>query len=412
MQHKSCFKSNKQVNTFKMKSIYLLFTLIFTALLSVHAQEPVHRIVFKNQPLNFGGQKGTDVEAVRLMSGRVVYKKVTMPTFRKGTDVKVKLTVRSNGDRWDKSGSCFVVSDPKKLSILSITEKEAKFPKDSYIDDKYAGYVAGENYNPVVELMRFMTPFGVGHYSDNKVKNRRPVYIPTWEKQVVWEHDITDLESLVTGTFYIGVWIDSWTAEGYDFDLELIYSNRKQQKVTVLPLVNTIPYVGGQQIPDNFAHKELEKIFLLKKNIKNVKLHYITTGHGGHSGGDEFIKLKNSVYFDNKLVLDTIPWRDDCASFRRFNPTSGVWLKKDSVSYINSKTNKYDIKEIEERLASSDLSRSNWCPGSSVEPMVVKLNDLKAGSHVLRIKIPATPVDGDKLNHWLISAYLTYDEAD
>ena len=412
MQHKSCFKSNKQVNTFKMKSIYLLFTLIFTALLSVHAQEPVHRIVFKNQPLNFGGQKGTDVEAVRLMSGRVVYKKVTMPTFRKGTDVKVKLTVRSNGDRWDKSGSCFVVSDPKKLSILSITEKEAKFPKDSYIDDKYAGYVAGENYNPVVELMRFMTPFGVGHYSDNKVKNRRPVYIPTWEKQVVWEHDITDLESLVTGTFYIGVWIDSWTAEGYDFDLELIYSNRKQQKVTVLPLVNTIPYVGGQQIPDNFAHKELEKIFRLKKNIKNVKLHYITTGHGGHSGGDEFIKLKNSVYFDNKLVLDTIPWRDDCASFRRFNPTSGVWLKKDSVSYINSKTNKYDIKEIEERLASSDLSRSNWCPGSSVEPMVVKLNDLKAGSHVLRIKIPATPVDGDKLNHWLISAYLTYDEAD
>ena len=412
MQHKSCFKSNKQVNTFKMKSIYLLFTLIFTALLSVHAQEPVHRIVFKNQPLNFGGQKGTDVEAVRLMSGRVVYKKVTMPTFRKGTDVKVKLTVRSNGDRWDKSGSCFVVSDPKKLSILSITEKEAKFPKDSYIDDKYAGYVAGENYNPVVELMRFMTPFGVGHYSDNKVKNRRPVYIPTWEKQVVWEHDITDLESLVTGTFYIGVWIDSWTAEGYDFDLELIYSNRKQQKVTVLPLVNTIPYVGGQQIPDNFAHKELEKIFLLKKNIKNVKLHYITTGHGGHSGGDEFIKLKNSVYFDNKLVLDTIPWRDDCASFRRFNPTSGVWLKKDSVSYINSKTNKYDIKEIEERLASSDLSRSNWCPGSSVEPMVVKLNDLKARSHVLRIKIPATPVDGDKLNHWLISAYLTYDEAD
>lgn len=412
MQHKSCFKSNKQVNTFKMKSIYLLFTLIFTALLSVHAQEPVHRIVFKNQPLNFGGQKGTDAEAVRLMSGRVVYKKVTMPTFRKGTDVKVKLTVRSNGDRWDKSGSCFVVSDPKKLSILSITEKEAKFPKDSYIDDKYAGYVAGENYNPVVELMRFMTPFGVGHYSDNKVKNRRPVYIPTWEKQVVWEHDITDLESLVTGTFYIGVWIDSWTAEGYDFDLELIYSNRKQQKVTVLPLVNTIPYVGGQQIPDNFAHKELEKIFLLKKNIKNVKLHYITTGHGGHSGGDEFIKLKNSVYFDNKLVLDTIPWRDDCASFRRFNPTSGVWLKKDSVSYINSKTNKYDIKEIEERLASSDLSRSNWCPGSSVEPMVVKLNDLKAGSHVLCIKIPATPIDGDKLNHWLISAYLTYDEVD
>jgi hypothetical protein len=400
---------NKLIQS-KMKSIPVLLTLFFAAILSVNAQEPIRHTVFKKQPINFGGQKGTDPEAVSLMSGRLAYKKVTVPTFRKGTDVKVKLTVRSNGDRWDKSGSCFVVSDPKKLSVLSITEKEGKFPKDSYVDDKYAGFVADETYNPTVELMRFMTPFGVGHYSDNKVKNRRPVYIPVWEKQVVWEHDITDLESLVTGTFYVGVWIDSWTAEGYDFDLELIYSNRKQQKVTVLPLVNTIPYVGGQQIPDNFAHKDLEKIFNLKKNVKNVKLHYITTGHGGHSGGDEFIKLKNSVYFDNKLVLDTIPWRDDCASFRRFNPTSGVWIRKDSASYINSKTNKYDVKEIEERIASSDLSRSNWCPGSSVEPMVVKLSDLKAGSHTLKIKIPATPVDGDKLNHWLVSAYLTYEE--
>lgn len=365
--------------------------------------------VFNKQVLNFGGKKGTDSEAVSLMSGRLVYKKVSIPEFKKGTDVKIKITVRSNGDRWDKSGSCFVVSDPEKLSILSVTEKKNDFPKDSYIDDKYAGFVKGTNYNPVVELMRFMTPFGVGHYSDNKVKYRRPVYIPSWEKQVVWENDITDLESLVTGTFYVGVWIDTWTAEGYDFDLELTYSNRKQQKVSVLPLVNTIPYVGGQQIPDNFAHNNLEQSIHLKKKAKNVKLHYITTGHGGHSGGDEFIKIKNSVFFNNKLVLDTIPWRDDCASFRRFNPTSGVWIRKDSASYIDSKTHSYQVKEIEERIASSDLSRSNWCPGSFVKPMVVNLGDLKAGDHTLKIKIPATPVDRDKLNHWLVSAYLTYE---
>ncbi|AUC83815.1 N-glycanase [Polaribacter sp. ALD11] len=393
----------------KFKNIIVIYLLAFCA--NIIAQENSTKInVFNKQPLNFGGKKGLDTEAVRLMSGRLVYKKVTIPTFISGTDVKVKITVRSNGDRWDKSGSCFVVSDPKKLSILSITEKEGKFPKDSYIDGTYAGLVSGDNYNPVIELMRFMTPFGVGHYSDNKVKYRRPVYIPNWEKQVVWEQDVTNLESLVTGTFYVGVWIDSWTSEGYNFDLELTYSNRKQRKVFVLPLVNTVPYVGGQQIPDNFAHNDLEKTINLKKDIKNVKLHYITTGHGGHSGGDEFIKIKNSVYFNNTLVLDTIPWRDDCASFRRFNPTSGVWLRKDSASYIDSKTRSYQIKEIEERIASSDLSRSNWCPGSSVAPMVVNLGDLKAGTHTLKIKIPATPVDGDKLNHWLVSTYITYDQ--
>lgn len=392
-----------------MKRHILLITCFFVALFTALAQEPSTHSIFAKQPLNFGGEKGTDPEAVSLMSGRLVYKKVTMPTFAKGTDVKLKLTVRSNGDRWDKSGSAFVVSDPSKLSVLSIAEKDEKFPKDSYVDDKYAGFVKGENYSPGVELMRFMTPFGVGYYSDNKVKYRRPVYIPSWEKEVVWEQDITALESLVTGTFYVGVWIDSWTAEGYEFDMTLSYSDRTQQKVTVRSIVNTIPYVGGQQIPDNFAHNDLMETIQLKKDAKNVKLHYITTGHGGHSGGDEFIKLKNRVYFNNKLVLDTIPWRDDCASFRRFNPTSGVWIKKDSASYISSETRKYEVKEIEERIASSDLSRSNWCPGSSVEPMVVNLGDLKAGLHTIKIHIPATPVDGDKLNHWLVSAYLTYE---
>ena len=37
-------------------------------------------------------------------------------------------------------------------------------------------------------------------------------------------------------------------------------------------------------------------------------------------------------------------------------------------------------KEIEEPLGSSDLSRSNWCPGSDVVPEEVMLGDLKAGT--------------------------------
>ena len=122
------------------------------------------------------------------------------------------------------------------------------------------------------------------------------------------------------------------------------------------------------------------------------------------------LKIKNSISIDDKLVLDTIPWRDDCASFRRFNPTSGVWLAKDSASYIDFETKSYQVKEIEERIASSDLSRSNWCPGSLVKPFVVELGDLKKGEHTLKIVIPATPAEEDKLNHWLVSAYVTYED--
>lgn len=387
----------------------VLFGIAMLLFFNALSQEVINEEVFNNQPINFKGVKGKDTEAKSLMDGRIVYKKVSIPKFPNGTDAKIKLTLRSNGDRWDKSGSCFVVSNPEQISILDIANGEKEFPKDSYVNEKHGGYVSGNDYEPVVELLRFMTPFGVGHYSDNSVKYRKPVYIPSWEKQVVWERDISELADLVTGEFYIGVWVDSWTAEGYNIDLELSYSNRSRKTLKVESLVNTIPYVGGQSLPDNFAHGVLEHDIELKNNIKNAKLHYVVTGHGGHSGGDEFIKIKNSIYFNNELVLDTIPWRDDCASFRRFNPTSGVWIKKDSAAYYDYKTKERKIKEIEERIASSDLSRSNWCPGSMVHPIVVELGDLKSGIHNLKIKIPATPVDGDKLNHWLVSAYLTYE---
>ena len=372
------------------------------------ALEPIEQSVFHKQPLNFGEATKQNDSVIRLQNGHIVLKKVTIPAFKNGTDASIKLTVRSNGDRWDKSGSCFVIKDLEKLSILDVSRDGKEFPENSSLKD-YPGVLASESYNPVIELMRFMTPFGVGHYSTDEDKNRRPVYVPKWEKEVVWEKDITELISLVSGEFYVGVWIDTWTKEGYEIDLGLSYSNRSQKQVKVMSLANTVPYVNGQKLPDFFADTTLNHQLELTEVAKNAKLHYTVTGHGGHSGGDEFIKIKSSIYFDSKLVLDTIPWRDDCASFRRFNPTSGVWLKKDSASYIDFKARKYMVKEIEERIASSDLSRSNWCPGSKVEPFVIELGNLSSGTHDLKIQIPATTATEDKLNHWLVSAYVTYE---
>ena len=393
-----------------MKSNILLFTFLFASLYSIIAQENIKYTVFESEPINFNGTPGNDTEVKRYQSGRIIYKKVTVPNFRKGTDVNIKLTLRSNGDRWDKSGSCFVVSDLSQISIIDVSKGEKEFPIASAIQEKFKGVKTTENYKPVIELLRFMTPFGVGFYSNDKGKHRKPVYIPSWEKQVVWEQDISHLKNVVTNTFYVGVWVDTWTAEGYEIDLELMYSNRPRKTLKVQTLVNTIAYVNGQSLPDFFANSALEQAFEIPKNVKNVKLYYTTTGHGGHSGGDEFIKIKNNIFIDNALVLDTIPWRDDCASFRRFNPTSGVWLKKDSASYIDFEVKAYKVKEIEERIASSDLSRSNWCPGSFVKPFIVDLGILKAGKHTMKISIPATAADEDKLNHWLVSAYITYEE--
>ena len=354
---------------------------------------------------------------IRLVNGRIILKKITLPDYKRDVDVTLKVTVASNGDRWDKSGSCFVLPKESVINLMNIAEGKRAFPAvDSTKYEKMIGIVPGQDYVPTLELMRFMTPFGVGYYSsdnDSLSSKRRPVYIPKWEKSVTGVQDITDLYPALEREAYVGIYIDTWTAEGYVASMEL---DVKESKITcdvmperrVKPLMNTVYYIG-QTYPDIFSRKDVVMDFDMPKAAKNVRLKYIVTGHGGHSGGDEFVEKRNIVSVDGKEVLNFIPWRDDCASFRRFNPATGVWLIPRVAAYIGDKG--YTTKEIEEPLASSDLSRSNWCPGSDVMPEEAVIGDLSAGKHSFKVSIPeAQQVDGNKLNHWLVSAYLVWEE--
>ena len=368
------------------------------------------------QPGKYENFTEADADGViRLVNGRIILKKISLPEYQRNASVSLTVTLASNGDRWDKSGSCFVLPKESAVNLLSIAKGEKQFPAvDSTKYEKLIGIVSGEDYKPTIELMRFMTPFGVGFYNDHEIgQKRKPVYIDKWADCVTWMQDITDLYPTLEGEAYVGIYIDTWTEEGYLVSMDL---NVKESKIAceamperkVMPLLNTVYYIG-QSYPDIFARRDVEVDFEMPKTAKNVRLKYIVTGHGGHSGGDEFVKRQNIISVDGQEVLNFIPWRDDCASFRRFNPGTGVWLIKRLSSYIGRKG--YEEKMVEEPLGSSDLSRSNWCPGSDVVPEEAELGDLQAGKHTLKVSIPkAEPVDGNKLNHWLVSAYLVWEE--
>ena len=345
---------------------------------------------------------------LRLDAGRVLLKKVSIPNYQKQPKVSVNVTLTSNGDPWDKSGSLFVIPKTTDLSILN-------FEQDSIltnqIKDDFPGIkemlVNHSLYLPNVEILRFMTPFGVGHFNDDeRVKALKPVYIPKWEDEVNWTQDITQLLPLLEGEVYIGVFIDTWTKQGYTISVELnfeesIIPNHLKKNQNVKPLINTTKYVSNQGYFDSFSKSILTTSIDAQTDLHNAKLYYITTGHGGHEEGDEFTKKENRISLNDSIIKQFIPWRDDCAAFRRFNPTSGVWTE----------TTTWKGEEIDERIASSDYSRSNWCPGSKVSPEIISLGTLKKGKHKLEIAIPeAQAIDGDKINYWMVSAYLVYNE--
>lgn len=380
--------------------------------------------VFDKTPVQFQPDRypGSFTEAgadsiYRLANGRILLKRITLPEYRRNVSVKLSVAIASNGDRWDKSGSCFVLPKGSAINLLNIAKGERKFPEiDSTRLEKLVGIVPGTDYQPTVELMRFMTPFGVGHYSKpgNPIsRHRKPVYIDQWADSVCWQQDITDLYPLLEREAYVGVFIDTWTAEGYvasmriDVDESEIACDALTRQ-HVEPLMNTVYYIG-QEYPDIFARKDVSTGFTLPEGAKNVRLKYIVTGHGGHSGGDEFTPNPNIVSIDDAPVLEFTPWRTDCASFRRFNPGTGVWLEKRLASYIAG--DGYKEKMVEEPVGSSDFSRSNWCPGSDVVPEEVALPHLTPGKHTFKVSIPkAQQIRGSELNHWLVSAYLVWEE--
>jgi len=358
-------------------------------------------MAFKDNP------EKLDDNTLRIDAGRVILKKVKLPNYTKQTKVTINVNLTSNGDPWDKSGSLFVIPKEATLNLLNfetgtfdLKSLNQSYPAISPISAKQLHYL------PNVELLRFMTPFGVGYFNKHeRTKDRKPPYIPHWEKEVNWSQDITHLLPLLENEVYIGVFIDTWTKEGYNISVKLNFEesqipNHQKKKQTVVPLVNTVKYAAEQKLYDDFSKQPLTVSFNVKDDYKNAKLYYLTTGHGGHSGGDEFVKKENQIQLNGKNIKTFTPWRDDCASFRRFNPSSGTWPAKEMFP----KTESTDM------IASSDLSRSNWCPGSDVLPEVIDLGTLLKGKHQLEISIPkAQALSENEYNYWMVSAYIVYD---
>lgn len=109
---------------------------------------------------------------------------------------------------------------------------------------------------------------------------------------------------MLEGEAYVGIYIDTWTSEGYLVNADIDVKESRLAcdvlpKRHVEPLMNTVYYMG-QSYPDIFARRDVSTDFTVPKGAKNIRLKYIVTGHGGHSGGDEFVQKRNIISVDGK----------------------------------------------------------------------------------------------------------------
>lgn len=348
--------------------------------------------VFENETINFSGDSKSDGEVKRFANGTIILKKIKFPKIKEGDNIFVELKQQSNGDAYDRTGTVFFIPQDKKESFLDGLENGVKtLPAyDNGNGKQYFGVTATENYNPAVEMMRFFTAFGINKFNNLQIKDK------TWQTTSPYRQDITELKpALNDKELWIGTFIGNYDKGGHKISLEITIHKSDQtihKNNTVIPLFNTlnIMEMAGQDYSTMFSQdKGLMVEFTLTKDLKNAQLRYITTGHGGWENGDEFVPKTNTVLLDGNKVFSFIPWRSDCGSYRLYNPASG---------------------NFGDGLSSSDLSRSNWCPGTITNPDFISLGDLKAGKHTIQVKIPQGPTEGNSFSSWNVSGVLLGNE--
>lgn len=328
--------------------------------------------------------------------GTVIMKKISLPeTLKEGANVFAKLTSNSNGDAYDRTASLFIIPEyGNKINMLDAFENGlTELPV--YTDNngkEYQGIAKTENYNPPVELMRFFTSFGVGHFNNLREINNYP-----WENAAIYNQDVTAQMPNNIDEIWIGVFIGNYDKGGHKLSLELnFYPSWEEEKPAekwIQPLFSTVNIMemSEQNYGRLFKTDTLKVDFEIPKNIENPQLIYTSTGHGGWGGGDEFNQKLNQIFVDGKLLYDVIPWRTDCATYRMFNPASG--------NFGNG-------------MSSSDLSRSNWCPGTITNPYFIDLSKLKTGYHTMEIVIDQGEDEGGSFSHWGVTGVIVGEMAD
>lgn len=346
--------------------------------------------VFNDDAVNFTGAKAPEsIEpnvTYRVGGGSIILKKITLPKSE-DRDVFVELTQYSKGDAYDRTGSVFIIPMDKEKSFLDMIKNLNSVPAFTANNGiTYPGLVSTPDYNVPLELMRFFTGFGVRQYNHNVVPGQK------WVDEVLYKMNVTNLASNLEGEVIIGAYIGNWDANGHSITMNLKYYPDDEDVKPfrhVMPLFNTVNYLeqAGQEYPVFMEKDELKVKFTLAEDVKDAHLFYLTTGHGGWGGGDEFNRKVNTIFLDGEKVTSFIPWRDDCATYRNNSPCSGNFSNGES---------------------SSDLSRSNWCPGTVTNPNYIPMGDLKAGEHTIVVKIPQGKPEGGSLSYWCISGSLIY----
>ena len=368
----------------------------------------------KNDHIEGDYRENTPYDSVlHFAGGTLALKRIRLPQLPDHYQTFIELHQRSNGDAYDRTGSVFVIPGAGISLCPNFFDGINNHPDSLPLfigrdGQRYQGIKVGISrleqyrissfiYEPPIELMRFFTSFGVGHFN-----GRVQLDGLDWEEENYYKQEVTDLANCLQGEVWIGIWIGNYDKGGHIVTLDIksypgardVPADNNLREVG-LSLFNTcnVLEMAGQNYGKLFATDSLTTEFSLWGDTnRHVKLRYIATGHGGWEGGDEFNPKTHTILIDGQEAFTYTPWRSDCGRYREWNPVSG--------NFWNG-------------LSSSDYSRSGWCPGTATQPVYFDLTEYFrkhhlpiADRHTITVAIPQGEPQAGSFSHWCVSGVL------
>lgn len=183
----------------------------------------------------------------------------------------------------------------------------------------------------IIELARFMTPYGIGGR---------------------WSLDVTDMRPLLTGEVTLAAAIDTWVGPGSDGGagwqlstwFALTPGQPERTAIAVIPVWSPREVRYGDPIVPTAV--DAPTVTRDLPAARGFSLRTFVTGHGQGNEDDcaEFCPRTHTIRV-NGVRHDLLNWRTDCA-------TSGVRGQRGNYWY----------------------SRAGWCPGSLVRPWDVDVS--------------------------------------
>jgi hypothetical protein len=255
--------------------------------------------VFDNAVINWEGEVANPEFGIRdiiyrFAGGTVILKKVILPQVHDRYSLFAEVTEYSAGDAYDRTGTVFVIPQGDPVTFLDgLTRGHKSLPVHTDRHRKeYSGVAATASYRPPVELVRFFTPFGVRNFNE-----KRTVPGLVWEDSSFYKQEITRYLPLLRGEVWIGAFIGNYDRGGHRLSLRLKYYPETREiefpaspEKWISSVFNTLPIMemAGQQYGTMFDGDTLSVSVEIPEGIKSLQMVFITTGHGGWGGGDEF----------------------------------------------------------------------------------------------------------------------------